>query len=119
MEMERRILKKGEALITISFEDKEFKMTNAFIGGSLDDARKTPIGMFTGSVDIGDMGVALLTVIRTVLQTTTTEIGMSLEQSADFVVVCLAEAMKREEQALNVNRDELHDIVKKFMKNHF
>ena len=119
MNIDKRIFNKGEAVLTISFEDKEFKMTNAFIGGSLNDSRKTPIGMFTGSVDVGDMGVALLTVMRTVLKTTTSEIGMSMEQSADFIVVCLAEALKREEQEQKLNHNELHDIVKKFMKNHF
>lgn len=92
---------KKEAL-TIKFEGETLKLRNGFVGGFLADELNCPMGMYAGNLDIGDMGVALLSTLRACIKMNVEEQGMNLGQARDFISFTLNRAIEIERE----NREE-------------
>lgn len=114
---EKRELKDSEdAYVTVTFAGDTFVLNNVFIGGiSIKDGN--PIGVYSGMLDVAEMGLSLLAMFRAILRTTREEMGMSPEITEDFMVFCLAEAIKKESEEEKILAVE--EFVNKYFKNHF
>lgn len=72
---EKRVLKDSEdSNVTVSFCGESFVLKNTFIGGR--NAKDgSPLGVYSGVLDIAEMGVSLLSMFRAILRTTREEMG--------------------------------------------
>jgi antitoxin component of RelBE/YafQ-DinJ toxin-antitoxin module len=114
---ERRVLKSSDdAVVTISLAGESFAIKNAFIGGREVDG-DNPIGMYSGVLDIAEMGLSLLSMFRAILRTTRQELGMPVDVAEDFILFCLSEALKKETAEEKIQAVE--DFVNKYFKNHY
>jgi hypothetical protein len=114
---EKRVLKDSEdSHITVSFCGDTFILKNVFIGGrnTKDDS---PMGVYSGVLDIAEMGISLLTMFRAILRTTREEMGMPTDTTEDFILFCLAEAMKRENE--ESKQQAIEEFVNKYFSDHF
>lgn len=92
---------------TLQFEGQELKLENGFVGGFLADGSRCPMGMYAGNLDIGDMGVALLSTLRACIKMNVEEQGMSLEHAKAFIKFTLETALEIERE----NREEDNKTV--------
>ena len=124
MEKKKRI--RNSSITEIKCDDEILELKNVFIGGRMADEQNTLVGFYSGVVDIGEMGVSLMSLLRGVLKTVHSECGLPHSKSVEFVKECLLEAVAREitdsltlDQEANVIRTqrELQEIVNRFMKN--
>jgi hypothetical protein len=113
---EKRILKDSESAdITVSFAGETFVLKNAFIGGR-NVADKNPVGVYSGVLDVAEMGISLLSMFRAILRTTREEMGMPTDTAEDFILFTLAEAIKRETEEEKMVAVE--EFVNKFFGKH-
>jgi hypothetical protein len=115
-----RKITRDRAMVEVKFDDQKILLENVFIGGRL-DSEKTSVGFYSGSLDIGEMGVSLMHMLRGVLKATYEEVGLSRNKSIEFIQHCLVEAIGREiaEEAENETertKEELRNVVKRFME---
>lgn len=114
---EKRVLKDSEdSHITVSFCGETFVLKNVFIGGRnvKDDS---PLGVYSGVIDVAEMGVSLLAMFRAILRTTREEMNMPISAAEDFIVFCLAEAIKRETE--ESKERAIEEFVNKYFSDHF
>lgn len=114
---EKRILKDSDdAKVTVSFAGESFVLKNTFIGGrSVEDEH--PIGVYSGVLDISEMGISLLSMFRAILRTTREEMGMPTKIAEDFILFCLAEAIKKETAEEKIQAVE--EFVNKYFGNQY
>lgn len=108
----------NDKYITIIAGDEEIKLKTAILGGVMLDDKDLPMGMYSGSHDIGDLGIAVLHSCRAVMKILQDMHGLNMEQCIDFIRFCTLEASDREEMATNI--DTLvnmgkKDIIRKMM----
>jgi hypothetical protein len=101
----------NDKYITIQVGDEEFKLKTAIIGGVLLEDEGFPMGMYSGSQDIGDIGVAVLHSCRAIMKILKEMHGLNMEQSIDFIRFCTLEASDREE--MSENMEHLVDLGRK------
>lgn len=78
---------------------KKMELKTALIGGTLaaeTEGEENPTGMFAGKLDLGDMGIALLHSLRTVIRIQREYHKMPLDTSIDYIKFTLEEAIRRE-----------------------
>jgi len=94
---------------------------NALIGARMEDNDHTPFSVYAGQMDIGEIGLSLLHILRAVLKINVDEMGLSMNLAEDFVLFTLKEAVKLE----NLRRDDVtknrsvEAFVKKYMDNQY
>lgn len=101
--------------ITITFDNEKLFLKTAIIGGVQGDGEKLPMGMYSGSMDIGDVGIAVMHSCRATLKILREMHGLSIEQGIDFIRFCTFEAADREEMASNFEEVNLskQDIIRR------
>jgi hypothetical protein len=85
--------------VTIVFNNTEIFMESAMIGGVINEEKGEMMGVYCGHRDIGDLGVAVLQVMRGGLKTARDEFGLNLDAAVDFMTFTLGEAIRREVQS--------------------
>lgn len=94
---------KKDNIVTIKWADQTMELKTALVGGVTSDAHECPMGMYAGSMDIGDIGMALLHNLRAALKVTKDHHGMNTMQGKDFILFCLNEAVAREVENKNID----------------
>jgi|tagenome__1003787_1003787.scaffolds.fasta_scaffold19819119_2 hypothetical protein len=92
-----------DKFITVKWADQTIKLKTALIGGVTDDIHACPMGMYAGSMDIGDIGLALLHNLRATIKVVKDHHDMSVDQGVDFILFCLKEAEIREIENKNID----------------
>lgn len=114
---DKRVLKDSdEANITVLIAGEKFVLKNAFVGGR-NVADENPIGVYSGVIDIAEMGISLLSTFRAILRTTREEMGIPTNVAEDFIIFTLAEAIKQETEEEKI--EAVEEFVNKFFKKHF
>lgn len=115
MKSEYRETPTNRPQITVKWDDQTIHLENAFIGGRWVEEDMNPIGFYGGKIDIGEMAISLMNLLRGVIQITGQECGLSAEKREDFLISCCAEALRREEET--TKEEAIHSLVKRFMDN--
>src|SRR4051812_27175769 len=113
MRSEYREKQTSKPQITVMWEDQTMHLENAFIGGRFVEEDMNPIAFYGGKVDIGEMAISLMNLLRGVIQITGQECGLTAQKREDFLLSCCAEALRREEEA--TKEETIHNLVKRFM----
>lgn len=101
--------------VEVKWSGNVMHLENVFIGGRWVEEGKSPVGFYGGEINIGEMGISLMNLLRGVIQITSEECGLTPDKCEDFIVSCVAEAIRREEAD---RRDEvLEGLVRRFMDN--
>lgn len=112
MTMRKEKYKSKNPVIEIRYDDQVLLLQNCFISGRLVE-EDGDVGFYGGQVDIGEMGVSLMNLLRAVLKTTSEECGLTLEKSTEFIKHCLVEAVNREIlEAEKRTMDEISQYLK-------
>jgi hypothetical protein len=108
---------KENSTIEIRFDDEIIPVENAFVGGRMTDGGA--MGFYGGVLDIGEMGVSLMCLLRGAIKTFYEECDLTFEQSEKIILCCLTEAFRKEELEKRNNpiEKELYSIVSRFMDN--
>jgi hypothetical protein len=115
MQSEYRETPVDKPQIEVRWGDQIIHLENAFIGGRWVEEDMNPIGFYGGKIDIGEMAISLMNLLRGVIQITGQECHLSPEKREDFLISCVAEALRREEAT--TKDDMIHSLVKRFMDN--
>jgi hypothetical protein len=109
---------KENSTIEIRFDNEVISVENAFVGGRMAECGGT-MGFYGGILDIGEMGVSLMCLLRGAIKTMHEECGLSFHQAEKIILCCLTEAFRKEtEEKQNESiQKELHSIVSRFMDN--
>lgn len=83
--------------IWIEFEDERVFLKTAIIGGEMKD--DSPMGMYSGALDVGDFGVALMHSNRAALKVMQDTFQLDIIQAQGFLMECIVEAIRRENEA--------------------
>jgi hypothetical protein len=110
---------KETANVEIRFDDEIIHITNAFIGGQISEEDGSVMGFYGGSLDVGEMGISLMCLLRGAIKAFHEECELSLEECEKLILVCLTEAFHREaqEKSKEAMQRELYKVVNRFMKN--
>lgn len=105
------------SIIEMRIDDEIIRLENVFVGGRL--TNDTIMGFYGGALDLGEMGISLMSLLRGAIKALNEECGLSLHQSEKFVLFCLTEAMKKEKEEAQADpiQKELYQIVNRFMDN--
>lgn len=87
-------------IVEVNFQNDTLHFENIFIGGQLTGGHRDHVSFYSGELNLGEMGVTLMTLLRGVIRITGEECGLSASKAEDFISFCLAEAVKREGEAL-------------------
>lgn len=85
------------AIVTAGGRTIEFK--TCLLSGLADDGEDTPMAMFTGKFDLGPFGLVLMSQLRAVYKILVTEFQMDADTAEDFVIFCLANGIKVENES--------------------
>jgi hypothetical protein len=85
------------ATVTAGGRTVEFK--TCLLSGMANDGEDTPMAMFVGRFDLHEFGIILMSQLRAVYKILQREFEMDNPEAEDFVVFCLANAIKIEEEA--------------------
>jgi hypothetical protein len=109
---------KESAVVEIRFGDEILHVENCFIGGRVVEDGAT-MGFYGGILDIGEIGISLMCLLRGAIKTMNEECGLSLHQSEKLILMCLTEAFRKEteERRNDPMQKELYSIVNRFMDN--
>ena len=121
---------KETSTIEIRFDDEVFHMENTFIGGRIVEENGSKMGdngsvmgFYGGTLDLGEMGISLMCLLRGAIKAFHEECDLSLHESEKIILCCLTEAFRREqeEQAKMDPREkelrELYAVVNRFTNN--
>lgn len=78
---------------------REVIFKSCLLSGIAEDGNETPMAMFVGRFHLGEFGVVLMSQLRAVYKLLLREFDMNKLQAEDFVIFCLANAIKVEEEA--------------------
>jgi hypothetical protein len=98
--------------ITVIIDDEKFEIDQCIIAGVFSKGHSQeghPMGSWCGSLEIGDMGIALMHALRAIIRINTEYQGLRITQSAEFINDCAKEALKRE----ILNRNDATEHFKK------
>jgi hypothetical protein len=85
--------------IWLEFGDERIFLKTAIIGGELGD--DSPIGMYSGKLDVGDFGVALMHCNRAAIKVMKDTFDFDTISVQGFLTECMMEALRREKESQN------------------
>ena len=102
-------------------DNEQIEITNALIGARMVNRGETPFSVYSGNVDIAEVGVALLNTFRGVIKINQEEHGLTLEDSKDFILFTLREAFRLENERRNdfTKGYSMDSLVKKYLDTQF
>jgi hypothetical protein len=83
--------------IWLEFGDERIFLKTAIIGGELGD--ESPIGMYSGRLDVGDFGVALMHCNRAAIKVLKDTFEFDTISVQGFLTECMMEALRREKES--------------------
>lgn len=109
---------KNSSVVEIRFDDEVMRIENVFIGGRVDEGGSV-MGFYGGKLDLGEMGISLMCLLRGAIKAFHEECELSLHDSERIILCCLTEAFRREKEETKIEpiEKELYDIVSRFMDN--
>jgi hypothetical protein len=110
---------KETSVVEIRFDNEIINIENVFIGGRIAGEDGSVMGFYGGSLDVGEMGISLMCLLRGAIKAFHEECELSLEECEKLILVCLTEAFHREAQEKSKEslQKELYKVVNRFMKN--
>jgi hypothetical protein len=110
---------KETSVVEIRFDNEIIPIENVFIGGRIEGENGSVMGFYGGSLDVGEMGISLMCLLRGAIKAFNEECELSLEESEKLILICLQEAFHREaqEKTKESMEKELYKVVNRFMKN--
>jgi hypothetical protein len=89
-------MKKKEVALTLLFEGQKLELQSAFVGGWLADETDSPMGMYTGELDLEDTSIALMHMLRAVIKLYVDEHNLNYLQTKALLDFSVKEALERE-----------------------
>lgn len=103
----------SEKGIYVEFEGERIFLKTAIIGGEMKD--DAPMGMYSGALDVGDFGVALMHSNRAAIKVMKDTFNLDIIQAQGFLLECIVEALRRENEAEKHDRMN-YDTFKKIQE---
>lgn len=91
--------KNNDFIATVTAGGRTIDFKTCLLAGIADDSEDFPMAMFTGKFDLGQFGMVLCTQLRAVYKILLNEFDMDSMQAEDFVIFCLANGIKIENEA--------------------
>jgi hypothetical protein len=106
-----------KSVIKVTLDDEIIFLENAFIGGRLEN--NAFMGFYGGVLDLGEMGISLMSLLRGVVKALNEECNLTLNQAEKYIIFCLNEALQKEKEESQADhiQKELYQIVNRFMDN--
>jgi hypothetical protein len=104
-----------DKFVSIKFDDHSYKLKHVLMGGVTDGDPEYPMGMFAGNMSIENLGMCVLHAFRAAIKINVDAHGMTVGQSEEFLLFCLAEALRREERRVRLG-DDYEDSVLRVTK---
>jgi hypothetical protein len=107
--------------VKLLIDGQMLEVHNALIGARMNDRTDTPFSLYAGNIDLSEVGVSLLHVVRGVIKINREEHGLNPNDIKDFLLFTVR-------TALDLERDRHNDysfgysmesLVKKFKDNQF
>jgi hypothetical protein len=107
--------------VILLLDGEPVEIKNALIGARMEDNDHTPFSVYAGQLEISEVGLSLLHILRAVLKINTEEMGMSLDTSENFILFTLQEAVKLEKLRRNdvTKNRNVEAFIKKYMDNQY
>lgn len=87
---------KKEVALTLLFEGQKLELKSGFVGGWLADETNSPMGMYTGELDLEDTSIALMHMLRAVIKLYADEHNLNYLQVKALLDLSVKEALERE-----------------------
>lgn len=92
----------GKVTVKVVVDGQEYEFENLLCTGCPVNDENNPTSFYFGHRDIGEMGVNVMYLLRSILKICRTELGFTKHVSEEFILECLKEAVRRE----TYDRDE-------------
>jgi hypothetical protein len=83
--------------IWVEFDNERVFLKTAIIGGEMKD--DSPMGMYSGKLDVGDFGVALMHANRAAIKVLKDTFNLDAIHVQGFLIECMMEALRREQDS--------------------
>lgn len=108
----KRFMSSGDDIV-IRVGTEEIKAKNVFIGGFKDDGSEDIIACYGGVLDPAEMGLSLMHLHRATMRIMVNQLRMPLDKAEEFMLLCLAEAVRREEAQ---EREQGKQAIDKYLR---
>jgi hypothetical protein len=98
--------------VSVELDGTVYKLKTALVGGLLHDDPSYPMAFYAGKLALEEIGMSLLHALRAVIKIQVDVHEFTLEESEEFVLFCLAEAMSREERRLKMGSDDSDTVLR-------
>jgi hypothetical protein len=82
--------------VFLDLDGDRIEIENALIGGKMAQGAQEPFSVYAGPLDIGDIGLALLHIMRATIKITMDELHLPLQSSEEFMLFTLKTALQLE-----------------------
>jgi hypothetical protein len=98
--------------VTINLDGQIFKLKTALVGGIIHGDPEYPMAFYAGKLALEEIGMSLLHALRAIIKIQLDVHQFTLPQTEEFIVFCLAEAIRREERRLLMGDDESDTVLR-------
>ena len=92
--------------VTVEVDGQIFKLKTCLMGGSLLDDPGYPMAFYAGKLALEELGMSLLHAFRALVKIQMEIHNFTLDECAEFINLCMMEALKREEKRLLFGGEE-------------